>query len=323
MILSCPSLADWAFAVHGIVNLGNTIVGMCCEANTPPAVKLEGSPKHIVESVIALREDLIKNPSICKNCPRLCSKEWEFKHTISLVNIASYPAPCQSKCVYCKYIQREMLGEGIQEGYELVFQILEYLKTTPFVDKNTIWQFASGEMTIHPYKKRMHEIIGNQLARYLTNGFIFDKQIANNIKTNLNSRILCSLDAGTKETFYKVKGHDIFNTVVDNLHQYRKSREGGNSPVHIKYIMLPEINDNARDFNEVLDLIYFLGGYDIAITTDYQQKNKNRAATIKAISSLIKMALERELLVNVNIYSNNPAEIEEITQGHSNRVFVI
>lgn len=54
--------------------------------------------------------------------------------------------------------------------------------------------------------------------------------------------IYCSVDAGTVETFRKVKGVDGFDRVCENLREYAK-----HGPVILKYILLDGINHTDQD----------------------------------------------------------------------------
>ena len=52
-----------------------------------------------------------------------------------------------------------------------------------------MWQISTGEITIHPYKDRILDLVKNDRACFYTNAFIFDEKIAANLKVNPNSAI--------------------------------------------------------------------------------------------------------------------------------------
>jgi molybdenum cofactor biosynthesis enzyme MoaA len=54
-----------------------------------------------------------------------------------------------------------------------------------------------------------------------------------------------SLDAGTADTFAKIKGIDCFDKVIKNLEKYAAV---GN--IQLKYILLEGINDNKNDIDD-------------------------------------------------------------------------
>ena len=58
-----------------------------------------------------------------------------------------------------------------------------------------------------------------------------------------------SIDAGTRETFHKIKGVDGFERVCENLQEYHKA-----GCVTLKYIFLPGINDKKEDIDGFVDL---------------------------------------------------------------------
>ena len=63
-------------------------------------------------------------------------------------------------------------------------------------------------------------------------------------------RINVSLDAGTAETFAKIKQVDCFDKVVTNLRLY--SRDGGG--IDLKYILMDGINLGKQDLDGFLDI---------------------------------------------------------------------
>ena len=63
-------------------------------------------------------------------------------------------------------------------------------------------------------------MVKGKTANFYTNAFVFDEDIAQNMHNNPNSFINLSIDAGTPQTWKKVKGFDNFDKVTDNLVKY-------------------------------------------------------------------------------------------------------
>lgn len=133
------------------------------------------------------------------------------------------------------------------------------------------WQVASGEVTIHPYKKRMLELMKDKTSKFLTNCFIYDNQIAEILKSNPHSCINLSIDAGTAETWHKVKGVNNFRNVLENLSKYSNSCISPEQ-ITLKYIILPGINDNKNDYQGVIDIMKKLKIKSLIISRDNRFK---------------------------------------------------
>ena len=86
---------------------------------------------------------------------------------------------------------------------------------------------------------------------------MFDESIAQELHDNPLAKINLSIDAGTSETWHKVKGVDNFQHVLNNLKAYRKvSQRAGQ--IFLKYIVCPGINDSEEDFLSFVNIVKLL-----------------------------------------------------------------
>ena len=111
--------------------------------------------------------------------------------------------------------------------------------------------YTCGEITVSPYRNEILDywISRNFQGMIFTNGFIYNEKIACLLEQGLIN-LNVSLDAGTKETFAKVKGVDCFSRVIDNLEKYAQT--GG--IVELKYILLHGVNTNEVDIDNFLKI---------------------------------------------------------------------
>ncbi len=189
---------------------------------------------------------------------------------IHYVNLSMYPAPCQCKCIYCGVHKGESGAfnkAACGEYYEQLFETLDYAREIGLIAANATWQVSSGEIAIHPYKDRIFNLIKNQRVVFYTNCFIFDEGIAQNLSANPNSAINLSIDAGTPQTWLKVKGVNNFEDIAINLVKYfnASARPG---QITLKYIVLPGINDNIQDYLSVIELMKILKVKHLTIARD-------------------------------------------------------
>jgi len=171
-----------------------------------------------------------------------------------------------------------------------VFSILDWAVKNDMIAKDAVWEIACGEITIHTYKDRIYSYVKNKNAYFFTNCFIYDEKIAANLATNPQSAIKLSIDSGTPETWYKIKGMDNFNTVMDNLTKYSASSTRTDQ-INLKYIILPGINDNLKEYQAVIGIMKSLKVTHLEIACDlhtkYSSSKEQREALIKAAGYLV------------------------------------
>ena len=83
--------------------------------------------------------------------------------------------------------------------------------------------------------------------------------------SNSNSK---GMDAGTLETFYKIKGVDCYGRVCDNLRKYATQTDNA---IMLKYVFLPGINDNKIDVNGFFELATELNIANVLISYDFNE----------------------------------------------------
>lgn len=288
---SCPMIEGFALNFNGSLEHGQNCMTLCCEniIEKPstmlcdtPGESLEGFRRIRAELIAeSIRLELIGIPEVPRHFTSGCAKCANFQlgefnggdGHIHFVNLSMYPAPCQSKCIYCGVHKGEsgIFNKSLHaEYYERLFDLLEYAKHTGVLAPDANWQISSGEIAIHPYREQILRLVKNKQAMFYTNCFIFDELIAENLSSNPHSSINLSIDSGTPETWKKIKGVDNFEIVTDNLVKYFKSSKPGQ--ITLKYIILPGINDNYSDYKSVVDIMKVLGVSHLTLARDTRIK---------------------------------------------------
>jgi molybdenum cofactor biosynthesis enzyme MoaA len=279
MFYCYPSIRNLVFSGEGI--------RFCCQSfelkNNNPRVKYTEDAYKDYERLITYRNslvDAIKNNNVedynrffmhCKKCHMLnqsdVTKIDNSKLSYIVLNI--YPAPCQARCIYCFCTKNTAhnnyeLCKDSQSTY-FAMRIINLLNQNQYVNNKTIFQVSSGEITIHPHKGLILETLQEFKCRFLTNGFVFSEDIARILPKNL-SEISISLDSGTRDTFRKVKGLDMFDKVVENIKKY--STYGA---ITAKYIVLPELNISDDDFNGFVNFCKDTNVKSVEISSDHSR----------------------------------------------------
>jgi wyosine [tRNA(Phe)-imidazoG37] synthetase (radical SAM superfamily) len=318
--------------LNGHNNNGEGCIEFCCESiGNIPGVALNGTAEYSINDIIKKRAEIIAESKMfnllgdqisdevrsstytCSRCYHFQLKEWENEDhlLIHMINFNMYPAPCQSRCIYCE-VHSGPMGKisnvNHEEQYKGMFNAIKYAQDNYMIAPNVVWHFGSGEITIHPYKDEMLSFVKNQAARFLTNCFIFDKQIAENLRTVPRSSIHFSIDAGTKDTRYKVRGVNNFDTVIDNLTKYSANCVQPNQ-ITLKYIILLGINNNYDDYLGVIKIMESLKIRKLGLSYDFRERylfdEKHRLLVIEASGKFVA-ALKKN---NMTIQSYFPPDI--------------
>jgi MoaA/NifB/PqqE/SkfB family radical SAM enzyme len=92
-----------------------------------------------------------------------------------------------------------------------------------------------------------------------TNGIFYEKYIPKALRETPNSYMIISVDAGTRETFKKIKGVDEFDNVIKNLAKYVKEAKETSNRIMAKYMILEGINDNREEIDKWIEVCQSIG----------------------------------------------------------------
>ncbi len=244
----------------------------CCGNVSPAPFKIPylQTPQETIENYLDYRKEMMDNmnpPENCIGCPDLVigGSPQSCKKEIDYINLSFYPSFCQSKCIYCYYAEHKEMNnyEAASKTFyaQYISEIIPYLKKKDdILDKNVWIQISPGEVTVHPHKELIYDTVKNYNNLFFTNGFIFDPKIAE-ILSKTQSLVQCDIDAGTKETFQKIKGVDQFDQVVGNLEKYIAYSHR----IRLKYMILPNINDSDKDFKGIIKMMNHLNRHTLWI----------------------------------------------------------
>lgn len=311
---ACSSIENFELAFLGHIDIGNCVTFCCEDVKEKPMIGLR-EPKETVEEILRLYQD-IKLKSIqlaeegvsdsvltgCIKCPMFQLKQKEIQSIsevkkrmiydyIKMINISVYPAPCQAKCIYCnvrKFKRLMQYNENFEEFYNRMFEIIRLLQEEYHLIKpSTNWFIASGEITIHPLKRKLYDLTMDKNVVYCSNCFKYDEQLGDILATNRNAKLSFSIDSGTPETWSLVKGANNWETMRENLNRYHKKALTCQQ-IRLKYIMLTGINDNPQEYAAVINLLQDLGLRSLEIArnqyeTDIQRSVKDTATFIQCL----------------------------------------
>ena len=157
-------------------------------------------------------------------------------------------------------------------------------------------QFGGGEPTLHFEFDKMIDLCikaTNAETRIcvFTNGINYSNAIEKLISIN-KANIVISTDSGNAELYKKIKNADMFNQVKENVKRYCEVQDKSpeNRQVALKYIIIPEVNDNFEQMQEFLDFVKEVNCHAIRteVEGEYYKRNIDNIDSIKYLLKLLK-----------------------------------
>lgn len=205
-----------------------------------------------------------KIPPFCQGCHWIEEFEEDDKFRTDLEKYIDmiwigHSNECNANCIYC-FSYLEILEHRTVKGYdifplfkELIDKKIYNLEKNP----NAHVSFAMGEPTIMKSFDNIIRIFaegGNKFFALYTNGIHFSEMTEKVLADEeIEIMVVISLDAGSREIFHKIKKVDKFDEVCENIRKYASATF---NPRHlgVKYIIIPNLNDNKEEIDRWLDL---------------------------------------------------------------------
>ena len=263
---------------HGLCFFNNILTSCCfspvdqINGQIPPLIydKYWGQilTKEELFKRIRKYSDVFKNggcPHECENCYHIEEKDWDEEEYIDYITITHF-SMCNLDCVYCS--GNHELWERTPITYDIL-PVLKSFKEQGIIRKGCELHIGGGEFTIYRECDELLELFAvNNFARVFvpTNAVKFSQNLFRAMN-EATTYIIVSLDCGSREIFKKIKRVDAFDKVMNSLEKYaqtEKSREA----IRLKYIIIPTINDNIREFKKFLKIAEKLGVRNLIIDID-------------------------------------------------------
>ena len=155
----------------------------------------------------------------CWQCPHLEEKEWPSVKTEKLDIISiEHHSHCNMRCSYCS----DVYYGGKNPSYDIFGFLNELIKKNK-IAKNLLVAWGGGEPTMFKDFSKLIGFINSRLKplsqRFFSNAINYDESIAELIASGTAS-LITSIDAGSKDTFRKVRGVNQYAKVLRNLKKY-------------------------------------------------------------------------------------------------------
>lgn len=244
-----------------------------------------------IDRILTLREEIRSQNQkdgypLCKGCGHLDNRIWGNKEYMFDELILTHFTKCNLSCNYCYTVTDGIdYPKETYDVYPLVKQLIQNNQLSP--ESNIFW--GGGEPTLLENFDQTLELLiqyGSRSHKINTNATKFSHSIKEGL-ANRQLEIVCSIDAGTRETYKQIKGRNLFDAVWKNLKTYADT--GGD--VTAKMIVT---KDNAHDVVRFVDMVeknniqsvqYDLNQYE----TEYSD------ALIDKVSLLVSECMKRDI----------------------------
>ncbi|MEL7657904.1 MAG: radical SAM protein, partial [Bacillota bacterium] len=273
------------------------ILNFCCSdfgKNQSPYIWFDGDYELAADKFIVYRDKLISDlcqgvPTPCDGCP--CVKEdWYPQDRRILIFNDGEEGICNFRCCYCK--SPAMISKDVSNDINSE-KLLEIFRARDLLSDELHTIISCGEISVHPKRREIYDSISGLRNTICTNASILDKGIMQLLELG-NTELIISVDSGTRDTFRKVKGHDIFDKVCENIKYYSSTGE-----VRLKYIILPGINDNDADIDGFVSLCKEAGTKLVQVSYDLHAPRELSRQTISAAEYLVDKLSENGLMYRI------------------------
>ena len=216
-----------------------------CDANSDDDVKFE--------NIIAHKKDLIDRinkgeKTECYACPVLENKEWLKVEDENFDHISiEHHARCNMRCTYCS----DTYYGGKVANYDIMKCLNELvIKKKIRDDAQVAW--GGGEPTMAKDFKEIIKFINSKVRpktqRFFSNAINYSEEIAYLLKNNIAS-LTTSVDAGSIESFKKIRGVRQYTQVLKNLKRYFDCSPN-NTVIKFIFTELNSTKDEVKGFTE-------------------------------------------------------------------------
>ena len=246
----------------------------------PTAADILNAKKDLYERINAGEE------TPCSGCPWLVRDEWPTMEALNLrfLSVEAHSV-CNLKCTYCS----DTYYGGKLPDYD-VTRLLEQLRADGALKECSMLGWGGGEplaaKEFIPNIVKLTSELKPHYNKVFTNAILYSEALSGLLAEGSVS-ITTSIDAGTPETYKKVRGADRLHKVLANLQRYVKE---GAKDVTVKYILTSD-NSSLAEVSAYFELVkqYQLLSCSFQISADFKFAEVSEEAALSAISLFIML----------------------------------
>lgn len=236
------------FMAHNWIVHENNFVCCCFIGDKPAIDNCDKDPARGVANLDERRKEIIDErvptPDACVKCYHYKDSYIDCLRRLNSFNL-SFRGWCNYKCQYCSASQP---NRGSYDDHFFLEEYLEELEKRGMVNDIFSVLYAVGESCLNEKRFGLYRHCGDK--RYFLDVFsncsVFDERLFE-LAQHSPVIIRSSFDAGTSETYERIKGVTCFEKAKDNVRHYLEAPYFG---INLKYLFMPGQNDNERDIDK-------------------------------------------------------------------------
>ncbi len=152
--------------------------------------------------------------------------------------------PCNLKCIMCKPNGRHSKDFIPFEEFQLIFDRIK-----DHAERITL---LGGETLVYPWINEALSLLATRPigVTIITNATRLDDELCERLVQLHDLELRCSVDAATADTYFRIRGADVFDKVTENVRKFARHADGR---PNIKQIMVYVVM--RKNFHEVLDFV--------------------------------------------------------------------
>ena len=263
----------------------------CCQGPrcTGATLPYAGGPFPIVawrQMIAKVGADNQTESGPCMSCPNLRQQsDSQYGGRFRYVTFDHFSF-CNSRCCYCESWRR--MQENVPHYH--LFDTIKEMDADGLFDPAALFTWGGGEPTIlDEFEALMGYLAAAKYRQYVnTNAIVYSPALAAAV-TSGHANMQVSLDSGTEDTYYNMKGRGLFVLVTDNLRQYASVAHAA-THIELKYIIANK-NCADADLNGFVELCKELHLYRVSVSPEAVESHKKAIlpSTIQQTNKLIAM----------------------------------
>lgn len=254
-----------------------------------------------------LRENAKKciYPSQCEGCFELTERDWDDEDYINHFT-AGHIMKCNSRCAYCPTGRIPEWHNKEQDIY--IKPVVDELLDKNLLKYNGSLRFVGGEPTLMKEFDYLVDLFSKNNVPEIyvpTSAIRLSKSLCNALEKVESAAIVASIDAGTKETFEKVKGTKFYDVVLKNMKTYL-SHARKKDFIILKFILFTNYNDRAEEVENWLRTSKNMGIVEVQFDSEHSVSSSENCENKKYVNRTLKMLKYAELMAekyNIKINS--------------------
>lgn len=259
-------------------------INLCCSGVPGPGYAIKNGSFDIDDFVKFKEKTVIdfKNGAVsneCRNCHQIEKYNEDFQFDKFSKIIFNHFTHCNSACIYCarkNVFNTNYTNTDSYSKYYNVYPIIEKLYQKNLISETELaLDFQGGDIgVLKEFKDLLNLFSKHNVTNYTftTNNIVYFEEIERLMQRGI-VRIVTSVDAGTRETYLKIKNVDKFDVCIDNMKKY--IQKGGVGYITGKYILLEGINDNSEELTKFISIMSDIGVKTLVLDMDYRYIMKN------------------------------------------------